>query len=77
MEWNDQASDVTIQPFVTVLGPTVTFPHSPLQIFLLFFTRAIINLIVVEANRYAAQCLGNNSWKTCTEDILAYFDFVY
>ena len=75
LQWTDQASDVTIQPFASVPGPTVTLPHSPLQIFLLFFTRAIVDLIVLETNRYAAQCLGNDSWKTCTEEILAYFGF--
>ena len=75
LQWSDQASDVTIQPFASVPGPTVTLSHSPLQIFLLFFTRAIIDLIVGETNRYAAQCLGNDSWKTCTE--LLTLVFVY
>ena len=75
LQWSDQASDITIQPFPSVPGPTATLRHSPLQIFLLYFTRAITDLIVVETNRYAAQCLGNDTWKTCTEEIVAYFGF--
>ena len=38
-------------------------------------TRAAIDLTVVETNRHAAQCSGKNSWKTCTEEVLAYFGF--
>ena len=56
VQWSDQASDVTIQPFASVLGPTVNLPHSPLQIFLLFFTRAIIDPIVVETRNQQICC---------------------
>ena len=35
IQWTDQVSDITIQPFASVQGPTVTLPHSPLLLLFL------------------------------------------
>ena len=73
--WNDQATDIVIQPFTCDSGPRVSLPHSAFEIFRLFFTTAVLDLIVTQTNKYASQCLQNNSWVTYEDEILAYMGF--
>ena len=51
-------SVIQSQPFSEPVGPTVTMPDSPLEIFSLLFTPSIVDHIVCETNRYAQQCLA-------------------
>ena len=57
-------------------GPRITIPASIKEIFFLFFTSTIMDLIVVETNRYATTCIGD-SWEPITpEELCAYFGFM-
>ena len=68
---------VIFNDFNQEVGPAVTLPSSPLQVFRLFFTSTILQLIITETNRYALLCLGQEKYQMCEqvneEDILAYF----
>lgn len=68
---------VYVNDFLEPVGPAVTVPSSPLQVFRLFFTSTIIQMILVETNRYALLRLGEEKfrqWDDITEeDLLAYF----
>ena len=66
-----------VDPFTERVGPNVQLPSTPLEVFQLFFTSAILDLIVEETNRYALSCMGEQKyqlWNTISnEDIKAYF----
>ena len=71
------SSTVNVNPFCESVGPTVTMPDSPLDIFSLLFTPSIIDHIVCETNRYAEQCLAdtNKEWHTNSDEMRAYLGF--
>uniref|UniRef100_A0A1X7UCR2 PiggyBac transposable element-derived protein domain-containing protein n=1 Tax=Amphimedon queenslandica TaxID=400682 RepID=A0A1X7UCR2_AMPQE len=75
--WSDLLQPVCFNDFNQEVGPAVTLPSSPLQVFRLFFTSTILQLIVNETNCYALLCLGQEKYQMCDpvneEDILAYF----
>ena len=62
------------------VGPTVIIPPTPLQIFHLFFTEALFEIVVNETNKYAAACMGQEKfqyWEEVTvEEIKAYIGFM-
>ena len=65
-----------VRPFVEPAGPTVTLPHNPLDVFTLLFTPDIMQVIVEETNRYAAQCSeGDTCWSTDEREVRAYLGF--
>ena len=68
-----------MEDFTGTAGPKVAISNEPLDLFSLFFTDAIIDLIVRETNRYAGQVLAakgsSKQWKTTAEEVRAYFGF--
>jgi hypothetical protein len=45
------AHPVLIKQFTSTTGPTVDIPLSPLEVFELFFTDDLLDMIVEESNR--------------------------
>jgi len=74
-EWTDQPSPITVNPFNSPSGPGVSISSDPLELFSLFLDGNVIDLIVMETNRYASQCRGDDIWETNVEEIRAYFGF--
>ena len=70
---------MTLQSFAENVGPDVPVAASILEIFRLFFTRALMSTVILQTNLYAQQVLGENSidsWTDVTEsDILAFLGF--
>ena len=73
-----------IKQFTSTTGPTVDIPQSLLKVFLLevfelFFSDDLLDIIVEESNRYAAQVMGDEryrEWRKIThEDVKAFFGF--
>ena len=68
---------VYVRDFTEQTGPAVPVPSSPLQVFRLFFTPAILEYIVTETNRYARLDMGEERYRKwdiiTTEDLVAYF----
>ncbi len=78
--WTDQLTSITVTPFTETVGPTQPLPSTPLEVFRMFFTSAIMNIIVCQTNLYALQCMGEEKydrWDKVTEqEMLAYFGFM-
>ena len=52
LEWSNKLHNITINPFTSAVGPTVTtIPQTPLGIFRLFFSSDLVETIVEESNR--------------------------
>ena len=70
---------MTIEDFTSRVGPTVPIPDAPLDVFELFFSHDLQEMIVCESNRYARQVMGEEryrSWKKITvEELKAFFGF--
>ena len=49
--WSRQLSPVTMSPFQSLVGPTVPISETPSDVFELFFTTHLLQLIVDESNR--------------------------
>ena len=68
-----------IEEFTSRTGPTVNIPESPLEVFELFFSDDLLDIIVEESNRYAGQVMGEEryrEWKKITkEDVKAFLGF--
>ena len=78
-QWTSTLSPVDIAPFVQPVGPTVSIPQSELDVFTLFFTDEICEVITEQSNLYAEQVLGDKyvEWEKITVDELrAYFGFM-
>lgn len=75
--WDSALTSIDVHPFSECHGPKEYIRSDPAELFNLFFTQDIISSIVLETNRYAAQCLQGTSstWSTCEEEIRAYFGF--
>ena len=79
IKWTGKLTPIEVQPFGEPTGPRVNIPSSVKDMFFLFFTSTILEHIVVESNRYAAQCMGElfENWKPITvEELCAYFGFM-
>ena len=73
--WSRNFESVTIQPFTTQTGPTINVPEDPINIFNI---DDLVQLMVLETNRYAKKVLGNkfDSWQqTTVSEIRAYLGF--
>ena len=55
-KWTEDLRPITVHPFTSAVGPTCTIPETPLEVFKLFFTDDLIELIVEESNRYSNYC---------------------
>ena len=79
VKWTNELKPVVVDPFTAPTGPTLTLPTSPIATFLLFFTESFFEMIVVETNRYARTCMGEEEfikWTNVTIDELkAYIGF--
>ena len=75
--WDNSGTPIDIQPFSQPVGPAQPTSNDPAELFHLFFTDEIVGAIVLETNRYAAQCLEGKptTWATNEEEIRAYFGF--
>ena len=75
--WTTIHHPVSIIPFKGQGGPRVTIPGTIKDIFFLFFTSTIMDLIVEEMNRYAASHMGSQ-WTpiTTTKELCAYMGFM-
>ena len=75
--WTDIPTPVTVEQFNEPHGPTVPLSQSPQELFNLYFTPEVFDIIVTETNRYAAQCLEgtNKEWSTTEQEIRAYLGF--
>ena len=70
---------IRVKPFTAPTGPTVSLPSVVKEIFFLFFTSSVLEHIVEQSNKYAAECLGErfDSWHALTlEELLAYLGFM-
>ena len=79
--WTLTASPVTVEPCTgPVAGPEVSTSRDPLEMFSHFFNEGLLDTIVGETNRFAAQSLAasnaNRTWETCIEEVKAYFGFM-
>ena len=80
--WQKTVQPIAVHPFTAPVGPAVPISASILETFNLFFTTALVRLIVEQTNLYAAHALcgmserAATSWKDVTEsDILAFLGF--
>ena len=65
-----------IQTFTSAHGPTVTIPDSPREIFQLFFTNELLEMIAEESKGMHIKCWRKgNLMYLSIEDIKAYFGF--
>ena len=82
-EWSTIFSDVSVDPFTQCIGPTIPVTADQTEIFLQFFTQELLEHVVAETNRYAAECLqaahtGDGpvpEWHTSVAEIKAYLGF--
>ena len=82
-EWSTTFSEVAVEPFIQTTGPTVPISSDPTEVFLQFFTPDLIEHIVAETNRYAAECLAAThtgegpvpQWETSVAEVKAYLGF--
>lgn len=50
-EWSDRYKNIKIKKFTSHAGPTLNSPGSPLEVFKVFFTTELLQMIVLESNR--------------------------
>ena len=80
IQWKTKTKKITVKPFRSVVGPRVPVPCSIIAIFQLFFTSSLLEMIVEETNKYAAECMGASAythWERVTvEELTAFFGFM-
>ena len=65
---------ITVESFTKTPGPKQSIPQTAKEIFHLFFTPTLLELIVEQTNKYAAECMGIDKWDKVTVD--AYMGFM-
>ena len=79
LKWKDSDEAVHVECFTAPVGPAVPVPASILETFQLFFTSALVTLIVEQTNLYTSHVLegsANTKWTVVTEnDIWAFLGF--
>ena len=68
-----------MQPFTITTGPRGIIPSLVKEVFFLIFTSSLLEHIVEETNRYAAECMGEkfNTWQhTTVDELCAYMGFM-
>ena len=79
IKWSATLTPIKVEPFTQQTGPQVNISSLVKEIFFLFFTSSILEHIVVETNRYAAECKGElfERWQPVTlEELCAYMGFM-
>ena len=78
--WTETLTPITIKSFTKTAGPKVPIPQSAKEIFFLFFTPTLFELIVEQTNKYTAECMGLekfDKWnKVTVEELCAYMGFM-
>ena len=71
---------ITVEGFKKTPGPKVPIPQSAKEIFFLFFTPSLLELIVEQTNKYAAECMGLEKFekwdKVTVDELCAYMGFM-
>ena len=78
--WSSDITSVTVTPCKVSAGPKRTLPNTIKQIYSLFFTTSLLEMIVLETNRYAAECMGAekfNIWQPLTVTELGSIHGIY
>ena len=78
--WSEEAHDPTVTPFTEPVGPTMSLlPSTAVGFFRLFFSVALVRVLVEETNAYAAKVLGDVvgvKWRDVNEyNIWAFLGF--
>ena len=61
--WSETLSYPIFPEFTgSTQGPTLSLPDSPLEIFQLFFTPELVDLIEEQTNKYACEVMGEESY---------------
>lgn len=56
--WKAKLTTIQVQPFIQPTGARVDIPSIVKEIFFLFFTSSVLEHIVEQSNKYAAECKG-------------------
>ena len=59
--WTQQLTPINVE-FKKTPGPKVSIPGTVREIFFLFFTQTLLQLIVEQSNKYAAECMGQEKY---------------
>ena len=77
--WTATLKRVPIQTFTSSLGPSLDIPSSPVEVFDLFFSPDLLQIIVRESNAYAKIVMGNDKYekwsKITMEEVKAFLGF--
>ena len=77
--WTETLTPITVEDFTKPAGPKVPIPRSAKEIFL-FFTPTLLELIVEQTNKYAAECMGLEKYgkwnKVTVDELCAYMGFM-
>ena len=65
--WRFATAAVNVEPFTRSVGPAVALSACVLEIFKLFFTPALIDLIVEQTNLYAQQTMSDDQYSNWEE----------
>ena len=78
-QWSSSLSAVPISDFTSPVGPTVTIPESPSEVFELMFTPSLMDSIVKQTNLYAKEVMGDERYavwdKVTTDELKTYLGF--
>ena len=78
--WTEELTPITVEGFKKTPGPKVPIPQSAKEIFFLFFTPTLLELIVEQTNKYAAECMGLEKFekwdKVTVDELCAYMGFM-
>ena len=77
--WSSVTTAVNVEPFTRSIGPAIALSTCILELFKLFFTPALIDLIVEQTNLYASKTNDeqHTKWEDVTaEEIWAYMGFM-
>ena len=73
-----EGNDITVNEFTEVVGPTFEV-NDPVDVFGEFLTNDLLQMIVLETNRYAAACIErderDNVWETSIDEIKSFLGF--
>ena len=61
--WTENLTPITVKAFKKTPGPKVPIPRSAKEIFFLFFTPTLLELIVEQTNQYAAERMGQERFE--------------
>ena len=80
LQWSETTNTVNVERFTENVGPAVPISAHIVDIFRLFFTTSLIDLIVEQTNLYASQLMETaqyEKWtKVTADEIWAYFGYV-